>query len=279
MTSRIYIPLLLLFFVSGSSSLMFETLWQRLMVLVFGASAPATAAILIAFFLGLGLGSFIGGRILERFDRALLFYACVEFWIGLWSLAVPALLGAMGLLLIEFGDSNQITALPYLVRLLLAIAMVLPATLGMGATIPVMNRLIHEHGRGIGYSTALAYGINTLGAVAGLLADRHLPDPLARRTELTLRRIGFELVRRCHQHRACPLLTQTKQRTSRCTRIHPGSADATITCRQQNHPPASAFLHRLRLPRTQLRNRLAAHCSRCSPLPARPPSRSCSPST
>ncbi len=169
MTSRVYFPLLLLFFVSGSSSLMFETLWQRLMVLVFGASAPATAAILIAFFLGLGLGSFIGGRILERFDRALLFYACVEFWIGLWSLAVPALLGAMGLLLIEFGDSNQITALPYLVRLLLAIAMVLPATLGMGATIPVMNRLIHEHGRGIGYSTALAYGINTLGAVAGCL--------------------------------------------------------------------------------------------------------------
>jgi spermidine synthase len=55
-------------------------------------------------------------------------------------------------------------------RFVMCIAVVLPASLGMGATIPIMSRLIHEQGRGVGRSVGFAYGINTLGAVVGCLA-------------------------------------------------------------------------------------------------------------
>lgn len=168
-SSRLYQALLVLFFISGASSLMFETLWQRMMILVFGASAPATTAILIAFFIGLAGGSYHGGRLLGRFRNAMAFYALVELWIGAWSLAVPWLLGAMDVALKAFGDTNQITATAYLVRLGLSVAIVLPSTWGMGATIPVMNRLIHEFGEAIGKSAAVSYGVNTFGAVTGCL--------------------------------------------------------------------------------------------------------------
>ena len=84
--------ILVLFFFSGASALAYETLWQRQMLLVFGASAPATTAVLTSFFCGIAFGSLIGGRILRRHANALAFYAGVELWIGACALLLPFLL-------------------------------------------------------------------------------------------------------------------------------------------------------------------------------------------
>jgi predicted membrane-bound spermidine synthase len=73
-----------------------------------------------------------------------------------------------------FGDSQAMTFQPYLVRLVLAMGIVLPATAGMGATIPIMNALVHSYLKDVGKSTALAYGVNALGAVVGCLAGGFL---------------------------------------------------------------------------------------------------------
>ena len=51
--NKSFLSILALFFLSGVSALAYETLWQRQMLLVFGASAPATAAVLTSFFCGL----------------------------------------------------------------------------------------------------------------------------------------------------------------------------------------------------------------------------------
>jgi spermidine synthase len=162
--------LLILFFLSGASSLIFETLWQRMMVLVFGASAPATTAILTAFFCGIAFGSKLGGKMLSRRKNALLFYAFIELWIGLWAIGVPPMLKAVGVLYVEvFSSGIPGPTLSLAYRFLMSILVVLPATLGMGATIPVMNRLLTERGGGIGKGVALAYGVNTAGAVLGCL--------------------------------------------------------------------------------------------------------------
>ncbi|MGD9854849.1 MAG: fused MFS/spermidine synthase, partial [Planctomycetaceae bacterium] len=147
-------------------SLMFETLWQRMMYLVFGASAPATTAILTAFFCGIALGSWFGGELLKRSSNPILFYAGVECWIGLWGLAVPFLLQLADAAYVSLYHDAEPGALP---RFLLSIAVVLPATLGMGATVPLMNRILSDFGNGVGKSVGLAYGINTIGAVGGTL--------------------------------------------------------------------------------------------------------------
>ncbi len=163
--------LVLLFFLSGCSALIYETLWQRKMILVFGASAPATTAILTAFFCGIAFGSYFGGRLLKRINNTLAFYGWVELWIAVWALAVPVLLAATDqvyLHLFQGSEAGPLLSLFY--RFVLSIIVVLPATLGMGATIPAMNRLLVEQGCGVGRGVALAYGINTIGAVLGCLA-------------------------------------------------------------------------------------------------------------
>lgn len=161
-----------LFFLSGASALIYETLWQRLMILVFGASAPATTAVFTAFFAGIAFGSLAGGKLLRRFSNALWFYSAVELWIGAWAASVPFVLRRMDVLyvgllqLTGLGDSGQL--LSFTLRFVMAVLVVLPASLGMGATIPVMSRIIQEmRQRNVGMSVGFAYGINTFGAVLG----------------------------------------------------------------------------------------------------------------
>ena len=164
--------ILVLFFLSGASALAYETLWQRQMFLVFGASAPATTAVLTSFFCGIAFGSLIGGRILRRQVNALAFYAGAELWIGACALLLPFLLRHVESLYVALLQSSAAetpnTALAFLARFSMAVSVVLPATLGMGATIPAMNRILAEmKQRSVGASVGLAYGVNTLGAVLG----------------------------------------------------------------------------------------------------------------
>ena len=164
----------MLFFLSGASSLIFENLWQRKLMLVFGASAPSITVILTAFFCGIAFGSWGGGRLLTRFEGRLSVmraYAATEVWIGIFGISVPLLLrGVDAIYLALFRDLDPGPGFSMIYRFVMCIAVVLPASLGMGATIPIMSRLISEHGKGIGRSVGIAYGINTLGAVVGCLA-------------------------------------------------------------------------------------------------------------
>ena len=168
----LYPAVLALFFLSGASALAYEALWQRQMLLIFGASAPATTAVLTSFFCGIAFGSLIAGRLLRRCKNALTFYAGVELWIGVWAVLLPLLLhGIDGLyvsLLQTWVGSTQATLFSFGARFLMSVAVVLPATLGMGATIPAMNRILDEMKKqAIGVNVGIAYGINTLGAVIG----------------------------------------------------------------------------------------------------------------
>ncbi|MBN1825096.1 MAG: hypothetical protein JW958_02440 [Candidatus Eisenbacteria bacterium] len=58
---------LLLFFLSGATGLVYEVAWTRLFSVVFGSTALAVSSVLAAFMAGLALGSWWLGR---RIDRA-----------------------------------------------------------------------------------------------------------------------------------------------------------------------------------------------------------------
>lgn len=154
-------------FFSGASALTYEILWQRQMFLIFGASAPATTAILTAIFLGIAIGSRLAGAWLARSTDPVRLYAVLEAVMGGWGFLVPYLL--------RLSDGVYVSATHALgeghvllspIRFLLAIIPLLPATLAMGATIPVMVRCVSRPGHS---AVAWAYGLNILGAVAGCL--------------------------------------------------------------------------------------------------------------
>ncbi len=61
---RWLLPLLLvLFFASGACALIYQVMWLRLLSLVFGVTVYAASTVLAGFMAGLGVGSFVAGRV------------------------------------------------------------------------------------------------------------------------------------------------------------------------------------------------------------------------
>jgi spermidine synthase len=58
--------ILVLFFISGASGLIYEVLWARMPTLSFGVTVLAAATVMAAFMGGLALGSYLFGRWADR---------------------------------------------------------------------------------------------------------------------------------------------------------------------------------------------------------------------
>ena len=84
--------LAVLLLVSGAVALVYEVAWQRQFALVLGSSSAATAAVLAAYFAGLGTGSLVVGRWTRRCRRPLRLYAVFEALVGVGALLVAPLL-------------------------------------------------------------------------------------------------------------------------------------------------------------------------------------------
>jgi spermidine synthase len=103
-----------LFFVSGSSGLIYEVAWTRLLTLVFGDTVLAVSTVLAAFMAGLALGSFWGGRRIAQQAQVLTLYAVLEAGIGLTALLVPlALMAITPLYIWLYQLSSPCSALPW----------------------------------------------------------------------------------------------------------------------------------------------------------------------
>src|SRR2546423_15422779 len=79
--NRIVAILPLLFLLSGASSLIFETIFTRLLTYTFGNTAYAVSTVLASFLGGLALGAFVLGRWLVRRGRRLLIF------LGCWTVS------------------------------------------------------------------------------------------------------------------------------------------------------------------------------------------------
>ena len=169
----------LLFFVSGALGLGYELIWIKKAALVVGSSQIALATVLTSFFLGLGLGSLFVGRYLRNRHRSPLFiYGLFEAAIGLFALAFPILFRGMeavyGALWPLVGES---AAGLFGVRFVLLFLLFLVPTFFMGGTLPLLLDGLVGKDREVGSRTGLLYGLNVLGAVAGVLLTGYLGIP------------------------------------------------------------------------------------------------------
>lgn len=157
-----------LLFGSGLCALVYQVVWLRELRLVFGASTPATAVVLAVFMGGLGYGSLLLSGRADRVDRPLLFYAKLELLIAATAALSKPLLWFVRQAYIAMGGSVALGwAGGTFVRLLLTALVLLPPTLAMGGTLPAAARAATAPGDESRRSTALLYGVNTLGAVSG----------------------------------------------------------------------------------------------------------------
>jgi spermidine synthase len=159
------------FFLSGASGLVLEMLWTRMLTLVFGSTTLAVSTVLTAFMGGLGLGSYLAGRVADRLKTPSRTYAFAEAAIGVYALLVPVAMsyypGLNRWLWSVFGD--HYTVLSVLRFVASAGLLIVPTTL-MGATLPILARHFVRHSwelRRVGLRIGTLYSMNLFGAVAG----------------------------------------------------------------------------------------------------------------
>lgn len=164
-------------FASGAASLVYELIWFRHLALVFGASLYALSAVLCAFMMGLAGGAWGMGRLLARAsseiepEKLIRIYGLLEALIGLYALFFP-----LGLDLLEklypliLPASGQVDLTVHLLEFFLSTLLMFPATLLMGATLPLVGCWATGNQTEKVFSqVSLLYGINTFGAVCGCL--------------------------------------------------------------------------------------------------------------
>jgi len=171
---------LLCFFLSGATALIYEVVWTRMLILVFGATTFAISTVLTAFMAGLGLGGFAAGRWVDRRSRPVLIYGVLELCIGLYALAVPALFASLTplyqLIWRHFAPQFYVFSI---VRSLAVGSVLIVPTFMMGATLPVLSRFCARTRELIGTDVGTLYAINTLGAVLGTFGTGFLLIPFA----------------------------------------------------------------------------------------------------
>lgn len=141
---------------SGAAALAFETVWMRMLSRAFGVTVHAVAGLTALYMVGLALGAGWAARVKRPADW-LRIYAWLELAGGLAALGGSWWLSCLPEFAARWGGGGPPTALW---RLALAAPALLPPTILLGATLPVLAR---DEGR-----PALLYGANTIGAMGGL---------------------------------------------------------------------------------------------------------------
>jgi len=160
-----------LFALSGTTALVYETVWARQLILTFGASHQAVSIVLASFMAGLALGSFLIGRWADRLRRPLKVYGIVELLLAVLAAATPALHRLADEIYLSRALAVEgVSPGLHVLRVALAFLVLLPPTVLMGGTLPLLVQLLVRGRRDMAHYLARLYAVNTAGAVLGTLA-------------------------------------------------------------------------------------------------------------
>lgn len=174
MTSFFTVALL---FFSGIAGLGYQLVWTRMFAVGLGHELTSMLAVVAAFFGGLTAGAFLLDKRVSVSRRPALWYAGLELTIGLW-----ALLSAFVIPIVNDWARAWLGVEPGLlhfwgVAFVVPFFALLPATLAMGATLPAADRWLAQI-KADPRQIALAYSVNTAGAVLGVLVASYALMPL-----------------------------------------------------------------------------------------------------
>ncbi len=161
-----FLPLLLiLFFCSGASALIYEIVWFQLLQFAIGSSAYSIGVLLGTFMGGMCIGSLLFPRLVSPRQHPLRVYAALELCIGVLGVLISA---GMPLFDRFYAVLAQAAGGGIVMRAAICSLCLLPPTILMGATLPAIARWAGNTPRGAAW-LGFFYGGNTAGAVAGCL--------------------------------------------------------------------------------------------------------------
>ncbi|WP_338845130.1 fused MFS/spermidine synthase [Massilia sp. W12] len=160
-----------LFALSGFSGLIYESVWSNYLKLFLGHAAYAQTLVLALFMGGMALGAWLSGYALKRIKNPLMTYVFIELIIGCFGLSFHFMFQTTS----NFLLNSVLPGIesPWLIetlRWLLASCLILPQTLLLGATFPLISAgILRAYPNTPGASISMLYFSNSIGAVAGVL--------------------------------------------------------------------------------------------------------------
>ncbi|GAB2554186.1 fused MFS/spermidine synthase [Spirosoma aerophilum] len=168
-----------LFFLSGFAALLYQVIWQRLLVFYTGSDTVSISLIVSAFMTGLGLGYLFGGRLADRavVTRNLRYFLWAEA--GIMGFAAISKWVLYDILYVSSPIDNASPIIMYAV----VFGVLLLPTFLMGFSLPALSRAFRfGDGPAQGRYISLLYFVNTLGAAVGAFVTGFL----------LVRQIGYE---------------------------------------------------------------------------------------
>ena len=166
--SFLYPALLICFYLSGATALVYEVLWVRMLLLRLGSTGLAISTVVSAYMAGLAFGAHVAGHYTTRIRRPLAVYALLELGIAVSALLIP--MGLAGLepvyRIIWQNFQPQYLTFSFL-QFLSSFMLLFVPTAMMGATLPLLSQVCVRRPGQVGQRVGALYGINTLGAVFG----------------------------------------------------------------------------------------------------------------
>ena len=160
--------ILALFFCSGATALIYEVVWSKLLVQMFGSTVYAQTVVLAVFMGGLALGNRLLGIWADHLKNPVQLYGVLEIAVGLYAFFFMTFNGIVNDIFVALG-----TPLVAHAKLLLAlngvlatILLLLP-TVMMGGTLPLLASWLQRFYEDAGRRSARFYSVNSLGAVLG----------------------------------------------------------------------------------------------------------------
>jgi spermidine synthase len=156
------------FIVSGATAMTLQVMWTRALAVLIGSSIFSFTIILVAFLVGLGIGSAVFGRLSQRTAHPVR-------WLGGLHLGIAVAVG------VSYLSTDRIPfVFTWLLRstsfgvdtilvcqFVLACVTVLPATILMGGVFPLTVRIATTRLETVGRDVGNAYALNTIGAIFG----------------------------------------------------------------------------------------------------------------
>tara|TARA_B100000519_G_scaffold197571_2_gene205602 strand:- start:2738 stop:5137 length:2400 start_codon:yes stop_codon:yes gene_type:complete len=164
----------LIFFLSGAAALIYEISWARQIGLLFGHTVHAASVVLASYFFGMAVGYLLGARWSTRLSP-MLGYAIAETVVAVWAIIVPCLLAWSEASFIAAWMTNSSHFVQTLSRVVFCFVLLLPGTVALGVTLPMVAMVCSNHGKGQlsdprnTRRVTRAYAINTTGALVGVL--------------------------------------------------------------------------------------------------------------
>jgi spermidine synthase len=165
--------LLGIFVVSGFTGLIYESIWSQYLKLFLGHAAYAQTVVLAMFMGGMALGSWLVTRYCTRLRQLLWAYLLVEALIGICGIVFHRVFVTAT----DLSFAKVIPALPpgaatYAYKWLLAALLVLPQSVLLGTTFPLISGgIIRRWPDRAGETLSILYFTNSLGGALGVLVS------------------------------------------------------------------------------------------------------------